>query len=110
VRGRTHRPKTPQDCPEVIADLISKVCTVSGSDLVTFASTLACCCGGIAVPQFYCCWLVVANCQTSSVLEASPRPGTWHVPYAEHVAKGHGQCPLIFLLVLVHVHLHLTVC
>lgn len=26
VRGRTHRPKTPQDCPEAIADLISQVC------------------------------------------------------------------------------------
>lgn len=25
VRGRTGRPKTPQDCPEVIADLISQV-------------------------------------------------------------------------------------
>lgn len=24
VRGRTHRPKTPQDCPEAIADLISQ--------------------------------------------------------------------------------------
>ena len=53
MRGRTHRPKTPQYCPEVIADLISKVCPVAGTEALICQLQQQCCYGCTAVPWFY---------------------------------------------------------